>query len=281
MVKIITDTTACLSPEIARRYDIPVIPQIVHFGEETFYEGVDMDAEAFMNRLKASAALPKTAAPPPELFVEQFQRWAPLGEPIVCLHPSADISGTIRSVTVAAAEFPDADIRIVDTRLVASPLGTIVQLAAEAAARGADADAIVALANDLSRRGRIYFLVSTLEYLARGGRIGGAAALVGSLLSVKPILQLQDGRIEQYERERTQKRALARLKEIVREQIPGDGRGYLSILYAGNPEEGRALADDLGQAIHQPDVPVVSMPPAIITHGGPGLLGAAFFVANA
>jgi len=281
MVKIITDTTACLSPEIARRYDIPVIPQIVHFGEETFYEGVDMDAEAFMNRLKASAALPKTAAPPPELFVEQFRRWAPLGEPIVCLHPSADISGTIRSVTVAAAEFPDADIRIVDTRLVASPLGTIVQLAAEAAARGADADAIVALANDLSRRGRIYFLVSTLEYLARGGRIGGAAALVGSLLSVKPILQLQDGRIEQYERERTQKRALARLKEIVREQIPGDGRGYLSILYAGNPEEGRALADDLGRAINQPDVPVVSMPPAIITHGGPGLLGAAFFVANA
>jgi len=281
MVKIITDTTACLSPEIARRYDIPVIPQIVHFGEETFYEGVDMDAEAFMNRLKASAALPKTAAPPPELFVEQFQRWAPLGEPIVCLHPSADISGTIRSVTVAAAEFPDADIRIVDTRLVASPLGTIVQLAAEAAVRGADADAIVALANDLSRRGRIYFLVSTLEYLARGGRIGGASALVGSLLSVKPILQLQDGRIEQYERERTQKRALARLKEIVREQIPGDGRGYLSILYAGNPEEGRALADDLGRAINQPDVPVVSMPPAIITHGGPGLLGAAFFVANA
>ena len=281
MVKIITDTTACLSPEIARRYDIPVIPQIVHFGEETFYEGVDMDAEAFMNRLKASAALPKTAAPPPELFVEQFRRWAPLGEPIVCLHPSAEISGTIRSVTVAAAEFPDADIRIVDTRLVASPLGTIVQLAAEAAARGADADAIVALANDLSRRGRIYFLVSTLEYLARGGRIGGAAALVGSLLSVKPILQLQDGRIEQYERERTQKRALARLKEIVREQIPGDGRGYLSVLYAGNPEEGRALADDLGRAINQPDVPVVSMPPAIITHGGPGLLGAAFFMANA
>ncbi len=281
MVKIITDTTACLSPEIARRYDIPVIPQIVHFGEETFYEGVDMDAEAFMKRLKASAALPKTAAPPPELFVKQFQRWAPLGEPIVCLHPSAEISGTIRSVTVAAAEFPDADIRIVDTRLVASPLGTIVQLAAEAAARGADADAIVALANDLSRRGRIYFLVSTLEYLARGGRIGGASALVGSLLSVKPILQLQDGRIEQYERERTQKRALARLKEIVREQIPGDGRGYLSILYAGNPEEGRALADDLGRAINQPDVPVVSMPPAIITHGGPGLLGAAFFVANA
>ena len=140
MVKIITDTTACLSPEIARRYDIPVIPQIVHFGEETFYEGVDMDAEAFMNRLKASAALPKTAAPPPELFVEQFRRWAPLGEPIVCLHPSAEISGTIRSVTVAAAEFPDADIRIVDTRLVACQLGTSVQVADEAPSSAADSE---------------------------------------------------------------------------------------------------------------------------------------------
>ncbi len=280
MVKFITDTTACLSPEISRRYDIPVIPQVIHFGEETFYEGVDMDAEAFMTRLTTSAELPKTAAPPPGLFVEQFQRLVPLGEPIVCIHPSAEISGTIRSATVAAAEFPDADIRIVDTRLVASPLGTIVQLAAEAAARGADADAIVALVNDLGRRGRIYFLVSTLDYLARGGRIGGAAALVGSILSIKPILQLQDGRIEQLARERTHKRALMRLKEIVLEQIPGDGRGYLSILYAGNPEEGRALADELGRAINQPDVPVVSMPPAIITHGGPGLLGAAFFVAN-
>jgi len=280
MVKIITDTTACLSPEIARRYDIPVISQVVHFGDETFFEGVDMDAEAFMKRLKASTVLPKTAAPPPGLFIEQFKRLAPLGEPIVCLHPSAEISGTIRSATVAAAEFPDADIRIVDTRLVASPLGTIVQLAAEAAEQGADAEAIVARVNDLSRRGRIYFLVSTLEYLARGGRIGGAAALVGSILSVKPILQLQDGSIEQYGRERTHKRALARLKEIVLEQIPGEGSGYLSILYAGNPEEGHALADELGQAINQPNVPVVSMPPAIITHGGPGLLGATFFAAT-
>ena len=183
MVKIITDTTACLSPEIAHRYDIPVIPQVVHFGEETFLEGVDMDAGAFMTRLMASAELPKTAAPPPELFVEQFRRGAPLGEPIVCIHPSAEISGTIRSATIAATEFPDADIRIVDTRLIASSLGTIVQLAAEAAAEGADADAIVARVNDLGRRGRIYFLVSTLEYLARGGGGGGAGGGVGGLPS--------------------------------------------------------------------------------------------------
>lgn len=278
MVKIITDTTACLSTGFARKYDIPIIPQVINFGTDSYYEGRDMDAEAFMARLKSSAELPTTAAPPPQLFAEQFQRLAPLGEPILCIHPSAEISGTVRSATVAAADFPDADIRVIDTRLVASPLGTIVQLAAEAAANGADAEAIVALIHDLGRRGRLYFLVSTLDYLARGGRIGGAAALLGSILSIKPILRLQDGRVESYQKERTHARALLRLKELVREESPRDGRGYLSVMYAGNPEEGQALAEELGRDINQPTVPVVAMPPAIVTHGGPGILAAGFFV---
>jgi DegV family protein with EDD domain len=196
----------------------------------------------------------------------------------VCIHPSTEISGTVRSATLAAAEFPGADIRIMDTRLVASPLGTIVQLAAEAAARGEDAGAIVALVNDLSRRGRLYFLVDTLEYLARGGRIGGASALLGSVLQIKPILRLHDGRVESYDKERTHKRALARLKEIILTQIPRDGRGYLSIMHADCLEEGRALAEELGREIGQPEVPVFDAPPAIVTHAGPGILVAGFFV---
>lgn len=278
MVKIVTDTTACLSTEIAERYDIPVIPQVINFGDDSYYEGVNMDIDAFMTRLKASATLPQTAAPPPQLFVETFQRLAPAGEPILCIHPSSEISGTVRSATIAAKEFPEADIRVLDTRLIAGPLGTIVQLAAAAAAAGDDPEAIVALVNDLSQRCRLYFLVDTLEYLARGGRIGGASALLGSVLRIKPILSLQDGRVESYEKERTQKRALARLKEIVVSQIPHDGSGYLSVMHAGRPEEGQALAAELGRAARQSDVPVLNMPPAIVTHGGPGILAAGFFV---
>ena len=278
MVKIITDTTACLPAEFARQRDIPVIPQVINFGDDSYYEGIDMDAAAFMARLTAAAELPKTAAPPPHLFAEQFQRLAPLGEPVLCIHPSAEISGTVRSATVAAAEFPDADIRVIDTRLVAAPLGTLVQLAAGAAAAGDDADTIEARVREMSGRCRFYFLVSTLEYLARGGRIGGAAALLGSILSVKPILSLENGRIESFAKERTHKRALARLKEIVLEEAPRDGQAFVSVMYAGNADEGQALAEELGRAINQPDVPVVSLPPAIITHGGPGLLAAGFFV---
>jgi DegV family protein with EDD domain len=278
MTRIITDTTACLDLAIARRYSIPIIPQMINFGTDSYYEGVDIDIDTFLKRLTTSTELPKTAAPPPELFVAEFQRLADAGEPILCIHPSTEVSGTVRSATVAAMDFPGLDIRIIDTRTVASPLGTLVRLAAEWAAAGVDADTIVARLSKMSPRCRIYFLVDTLDYLARGGRIGGASALLGGMLQIKPILRLHEGRVDQYERERTYKRAIARLKEIVLEQIPSDGTAYMSIMYAGNRAAGQALADELGNQIHQPDVPVVSMPPAIITHGGPGILGVGFFV---
>jgi DegV family protein with EDD domain len=280
MVKIITDTTSCLSPEIARRYDIPVIPQIINFGNDSYYEGIDMDNAAFIQRLKASAEIPKTAAPSPELFIEEFARMVPSGETILCLHPSDMLSGTVRSAQVAAQDFPGADIRVIDTRLVSTPLGSLVQLAAEWAWEGYSADEIVARINNLIPRCRIFFLVDTLEYLARGGRIGGAQALLGSILQIKPILTIHDGQVDTLEKERTHKRALARLKEITLQQVPHHGEGYLTVMHAGVPDLGQSLAEELGQIIDQPFVPIADVPPAIVTHGGPGILGVGFFTAK-
>lgn len=278
MVKIITDTTAGVPPENARRYNIPVIPQVIIFGTDSYLEGIEMDNATFMQRLKTSRELPKTAAPPPELFVKEFQRLVPEGEPILCIHPSAEVSGTVRSAVVAARDFPDADIRVIDSRFIASPLATMVALAAEWAEAGEDADTIEARLHGLIPRCRIYFLVATLEYLAKGGRIGGAAALLGSVLQVKPILTFQDGRVNQFERERTHRRALARLKQLVLEQIARDGSGHLSVMHAGVPDQGQALADDLGAQLGLTHVPILDVPPAITTHGGPGILGVGFFV---
>jgi DegV family protein with EDD domain len=278
MVRIITDTTAVLSPEVARKHDIPVIPQIIHFGADEYLDGVDIDTATFMQRLTASKVLPKTAAPPPSLFAAEFQRLAPSGVSILCIHPSAEVSGTVRSATVAKAEFPGVDIRVIDTRVVGSPLGVMVELAAEWAAAGESADAIVARLADLIRRCRLFFMVPTLEYLAKGGRIGGAAALVGTVLQIKPILDFKDGRIDVLERERTYKRALARLKELVIEQAaPGDD-ARISVMQAGVPEEGQALAEDLRARLNLARTPPVAvMPPSVVTQGGPGILGVGFF----
>jgi len=277
MVRVITDTTATLPAEVARRYDIPIIPQVINFGTQSFLEGIDIDNAGFLQRLKSLPDPPKTAAPPPELFVKEFQRLVPLGEPILCIHPTSEASGTVRSALLAKAEFPNADIRVIDTRTIAAPLATMVTLAAEWAAAGESADSIETRINALIPRVRIYFVVATLEYLARGGRIGGATALLGSVLRIKPILCIRDGRVEKFEQERTKKRAVARLEELAVLECPRDGSGYLTALHAGVPTEGQALANDLATQFGLPQVPVLDMPPAIITHGGPGILGVSFF----
>lgn len=278
MVKIVADTLACLTPDVIERYKIPVIPQVINFGTDSYLEGVEMDSQSFMERLRTSKELPKTAAPPVELFIKTFEELVPLGEPILCIHPSTEVSGTVRSAITAAAEFPGADIRIIDTRLIGSPIGTLVQLAAQWAAEELDADRIEQRVHEMMRRAKIYFLVATLEYLQRGGRIGGAQALLGSLLQIKPILTFVDGRVDQFEKERTHRQALMRLKELVKTQYPPKD-GYLSIMHAGVPDQGSDLARQLESELGITGVPVVNVPPAIATHGGPGVLAVAFFVA--
>ncbi len=277
MIHIITDTTSGLSQEIAKHYQIPVIPQVINFGNKSFYENVDLDNAGFMKMLKASKELPKTAAPPPELFVQEFNRLVPMGGTIFCIHPSADISGTVRSAQTAAADFPAADIRVIDTRTVGSSLATLVELAAEWVSKGEDADTIQNGINRLIPRNRIYFVVDTLEYLAKGGRIGGATALLGSVLKIKPILALTNGRVDQFEKERTQKRAINRLVELVKSQADRNGEGYISVMHAAVPDLAREFADIICSEFNLSNIPILDLPPAIVTHGGPGILAAAFF----
>lgn len=277
MVKIITDTTSCLDQNFSEQFNIPIIPQVINFGTESYYEGIQMDNPTFMARLKSSPVIPKTAAPPPELFVEEFKRLADLGEPIICLHPSAEVSGTVRSASVAAQDFPQLDIRVIDTRVIGSPLGTMVQLAADWAKQGATADEIQAKLEAMIPKCRVYFLVSTLDYLQRGGRIGGAQALLGSVLQIKPILCINQGKVDRFESERTHKRALARLIQIVLDHYPQNSPGYLTVMHAGVPDEAAQLASQLERLTNQAEVPVYDVPPAIVTHGGPGILAASLF----
>ncbi len=277
MIQIITDTTAVISKEDIEKYHLIVIPQIIHIDEQTYLEGVEIDVPQFLERLKTAKSLPKTAAPPPELFSKEFERFSNDQKTILCIHPSSEVSGTVRSATLAAQNFPQLDIRIIDTRLIASPLATLVLLAAQWAEQGVQADEIVARLNQMIPRCQVYFLVDTLEYLAKGGRIGGAAALLGSVLQIKPILTFRDGRVEAFEKERTHKRAFERMIAIAEEQIEVGKECYLTIMHAGVQEQAQDLANRLSTTLSISSIQIYEMPPDIITHGVPGILGIAFF----
>jgi len=280
MIKIITDTTSGLPLDVARAHDIPVLPQIIIFGEETYRDDTEMDTRMFLQKLRASPTLPKTAAPPPALYNPIFEQLLAEGyRTIICLHPSSELSGTVRSALTAAQDFPGADIRVVDTRTIAAPLATVVLLAARWAREGVDADTIIARVQDTLARQRVYFVVDTLEYLHRGGRIGGAQALLGGLLQVKPILTLRDGRVEPFEQQRTQKRALVRLRELVLGECPHTPESYLAVMHADAEATARELAADFSAQLGIPDIPIYELPPAIVTHAGPGVLAVSYFVA--
>ncbi|MCS7178491.1 MAG: DegV family protein [Anaerolineae bacterium] len=279
MIKIVTDTTSGLPPEWARAYDIPMIPQIIIFGEESYRDDTEMDTRTFLQKLRASPTLPKTAAPPPALYHPVFERLLAEGyRTIICLHPSSELSGTVRSALTAAQDFPGADIRVVDTRTIAAPLATAALLAARWAQEGVEADTIIAQVQDLLARQRVYFVVDTLEYLHRGGRIGGAQALLGGLLQVKPILTLQDGRVEPFEKQRTRRRALERLRELVLAGCPPSPESYLAVMHADAEATARELAADFSARLGIPEVPIYELPPAIVTHAGPGVLAVSYFV---
>ena len=277
MTRIVADTTCGLAPAMARDLGIPLIPQIITFDGDSYREGIDMDHAAFMARLRSNHTLPKTAAPYPGDFIDAFRELTANGESVVCIHPSAEVSGTIRSALTARESFPGADIRIIDTRTIAGPLATLVLEADALAKAGASAGEVEALVRRMMPAARIYFLVDTLEFLQRGGRIGNAAALLGSVLQIKPILTFSNGRIEQFEKERTKKRALARIKELVLDEADRQGDPHVTVMHTASPGEAQSLAAEFKQTLGLSDILIMDLVPAIVTHTGPGTLAVGFF----
>ncbi len=280
MIKIVADTTSCISPAEAEQLGVYYLPQIIVFGEETYRDDTEMDPRTFLKRQKISPVLPKTAAPPPALYTPIYQELSEAGHTILVLCPSANVSGTFRGATVAAQDFPNADIRILDTNLIAGGLGAVVKQALIWANEGLDADTVVTKIQELCSRERIYFLVDTLEYLYKGGRIGAAKALFGSILQMKPILTFSEGVIKPFDSQRTHKRALARLKEVVLENCPKNSCALLSIMHGDSEDIAQQCAEELSSLLAIPlsEIPIYDLTPAILVHSGPGVIAISFFV---
>ena len=275
MTIVVADTTCSLPKDFLKERGIPLIPQVVMFGEDSYHDDKELDTATFLQKLKASATLPKTAAPEPPLYYPVYKDAQKKGESVIVVAPSAKVSGTVRSAETAAQEFPDVDIRVIDTQTISCNLGSLVLVADDMSKAGASADEIETKLREMIPRGRIYFLVDTLEYLQKGGRIGGAKALVAELLQIKPILQIVDGQVEPFEQQRTKKRALAHLVDVVAEQCSGNAESYLSVMQVDAEAEAADLAASLNGKV---EIPIYELPPAIVVHGGPKTMGVGFFV---
>ena len=277
MIKIIADTTCGLPLDELASLDIDVIPQMIIFGEEQFRDDNEIDTPTFLERLKEASSLPKTAAPSPALYEPLFREYADKGYSIIIPTPSAEVSGTFRSAEVAAEMVPEADVHIVDTRTIAGGLGVLVKKAKKWADEGIDAQTIVENIKALSKKEVVYFLVDTLKYLHMGGRIGNASYLVGSVLQMKPILGLDDGKITAIEKARTSSKAFNRIKELTLDDCPQGEKSYITISHCDGQGRAERLADELSHALNVTTIPLYEVPPAIVVHGGPGIISVSFF----
>ncbi|MDX3060227.1 DegV family protein [Streptomyces sp. NE06-03E] len=272
-VAIVTDSTAYLPPQTMERHGITAVPLTVVLGDQALEEGTEISSRSLALALQKRRSV-TTSRPGPEVFAAAYRAVAETGATgIVSLHLSAEFSGTYDAAVIAAKEAP-VPVRVIDTGMVAMALGFSALAAAEAAEAGGGLDEAVAAAVKRAAGTSAFFYVDTLDYLRRGGRIGAAQALLGSALAVKPILQLDGGRIEMLEKVRTASKAIARLEEIVAERA-GAGAVDIAVHHLAAPDGAERLAERLRSRVPGlVDLHVSEVGAVIGAHTGPGLLAA-------
>ncbi|WP_329421278.1 DegV family protein [Streptomyces sp. NBC_01693] len=272
-VAIVTDSTAYLPPQTMERHGITAVPLTVVLGDQALEEGTEISSRSLALALQKRRSV-TTSRPGPEVFAAAYRAVAETGATgIVSLHLSAEFSGTYDAAVIAAKEAP-VPVRVIDTGMVAMALGFSALAAAEAAEAGGGLDEAVAAAEKRAADTSAFFYVDTLDYLRRGGRIGAAQALLGSALAVKPILQLDGGRIEMLEKVRTASKAIARLEEIVAERA-GAGAVDIAVHHLAAPDGAERLAERLRSRVPGlVDLHVSEVGAVIGAHTGPGLLAA-------
>ena len=275
-VQIVTDSTSSLPPNLAAQLGVTVVPAHVSFGTESYREGVDLGADEFYRLLQTSPHHPTTSQPNPAEFEQAYRQIEGAGD-IVSIHLSTDLSKTVESARQAAAQVSERRVEVLDSRLVSAPMALCVIAAARAAQAGAGPDEIREIVERHAAQAHLVLLVPTLEYLKRGGRIGGAQAFVGSLLSFKPILELNDGLLAPVTRVRTMRKAYAALAKRVQERAP-NGVASWGIVHANAPAERdrvrQEIADGLGAEGETLDDLLLG--PALGAHAGPGAFGFGF-----
>ncbi len=279
-IVVVTDSSAYIPSSALGNFNIPVIPLWLIWGDERFRDGVDIDPPAFYRRLRESKDFPTTSQPSAGEFIDFFRQVGAGADAIVGVFISSKLSGTIPSAEAAKEQLPGMTIRIVDSLSTSMGLGFAALAAARAAAAGKTLDEVVTAAESVRDRMNVLFAVDTLEYLHRGGRIGGAKRFLGTALNIKPLLHLDDGRVEALAQVRTKRKAVAQMLDVVEERLAGKPMAEVSVLDVDAPEEGDALARQVEERFGISPVYRTTVSPVIGTHAGPGTVGICFYAAR-
>ncbi|MBN1668898.1 MAG: DegV family protein [Anaerolineales bacterium] len=275
-VAIVTDSTAYLPPDVIQRYGIQTVPLQVIWDEEVLRDGIDIQPQDFYKRLATSASMPTTSQVTVADYGRVFRQLYAQGADILVITISNEMSGTLASATQAKAELPEAHIELVDSLSTTMHLGLIVLAAARAAEQGADLAACKAAAEQARQQSGVVFAVDTLEFLHRGGRIGGARRFLGTVLNIKPILTVTDGKVDALEQARTRRKSLVRLLEIIAERTDGKANLRLGVSHANAEAEAQVLLAQAQQQLKPVEAFLVELSPVIGTHVGPGTISLAY-----
>jgi DegV family protein with EDD domain len=278
-VRIVTDSTSDIDGEEARKLGITVVPQNVHFGMRTFEDNVTITPDRFYSMLSSSPELPRTSQASPARFKDVYDELGREADGIVSVHISAKLSGTCNSALMGALMTSAAcPVEVVDSAQGSMGLGLVVIAAAEAANRGAGHDEVTAAARNAAVRSQCFTLFETLEYLQKGGRIGKAQALLGSILKIKPMVIVRNGEIHPLGKARTFPRALVQMKETARSFAPVEA---LAVVHSTTPDTAGEVADDLRDLLPEGAEPSIArFGPALGVHTGPGAIGIALLQAR-
>lgn len=277
-VALVTDSTAYIPDELVDQFGISVTPQILVWGDETYKDGVDIQPEEFYTRLKTAKTMPTTSQVPVIEMKNAFERLVGRGADVLGVFLSSKLSGTMQSATQALEEIGKASehVTVVDSQSTAMALGFQVLAAARAAKDGASLDDCRKIVENGREHTGVYFAVDTLEFLHRGGRIGGATRFIGSALNLKPILAVRDGRVEAEDRVRTKARALDRVFNLVAENVRGKSNIRIATLHANAQGEAQALLDRASAELAPIETVFAAVSPVVGTHAGPGTVGLAY-----
>ncbi len=270
---LITDSTAYIPQELIDKYDIQVAPQVLIWGETSYLDGVDIQPDQFYKKLQESDVHPTTSQATVASFHNIFEPLVEKNIPILTIVLSEKLSGTLQSAEQAKAMFPDAAIKLIDSRTTAMAMGFQVLAAARARENGASFEEASQIARDAQDRTGVFFVVDTLEYLHRGGRIGGASKLFGTALNIKPLLHINDGRVESFEKIRTKSKAIDHMLNVVAEKVEGEELVRIAALHVAAEDEASEVLKMAEERLNPDESMLAVVSPVVGNHAGPGTVG--------